>query len=100
MEKPKDSVERLRSWEQHVLRFSRAPTAFATITIFLALGQSEGPGAAGFIAAATGGFTTAYKAASHLTAGAAVLAAKLPTHSPPGLKAFCARCINVENSRP
>lgn len=63
------------------LGFSRAATAFATITIFFALGQAAGPGAAGFIATATGSFTTTYKAASLLTAVAAVLAATLPAPS-------------------
>lgn len=60
------------------LGFSRAAGAFATITIFFAMGQAAGPGTAGFIAAATGTFTTAYQAASLLTAGAAVLAVMLP----------------------
>lgn len=60
------------------LGFSRAATAFAIITIFFAIGQAAGPGAAGFIAAATGGFTTAYRTASLFTAGAAVLAVTLP----------------------
>jgi MFS family permease len=62
---------------------SRAASAFAAITIFFALGQAVGPGAAGFIAATTGSFTTAYKAASLLTAGAAVLAVTLPAPAGP-----------------
>lgn len=66
------------------LGFSRAATAFAIVTIFFASGQAVGPGTAGFIAAATGTFTTAYKAAALLTAGAAVLATTLPAPSDRG----------------
>ena len=66
------------------LGFSRAATAFAIITIFFAIGQAVGPGAAGFIAAATGGFTTAYRIASLFTAGAAVLAVTLPATADSG----------------
>lgn len=60
------------------LGFARAAGAFATITIFFAVGQAVGPGAAGFIAGATGAFTTAYQVAALLTAAAAVLAVTLP----------------------
>jgi len=61
------------------LGFSRAAPSFAVITIFFALGQAVGPGISGFIAAMTGSFATAYKAAALLTAGASVLAAALPS---------------------
>lgn len=42
------------------LGLSRAASAFATITIFFALGQTIGPGVAGVIAKATDSFTYAY----------------------------------------
>lgn len=64
------------------LGLSRAATAFATVTIFFALGQTVGPGAAGLIAGATGTFTTAYKLAALLTAAAALFAAALPAPPP------------------
>ncbi len=60
------------------LGLSRAASAFATVTIFFAVGQAIGPSAAGLIAKATGSFTTAYLAAGLLTGVAAVLAACLP----------------------
>jgi sugar phosphate permease len=60
------------------LGISRAATAFATVTIFFAVGQTIGPAGAGLIARASGSFTTAYLLASLLTAGAAVFAACLP----------------------
>lgn len=64
------------------LGLSGAAGAFAAITIFFAVGQALGPGTAGFIASASGTFTTAYKAAALLTAVAAMLAMTLP--APPG----------------
>lgn len=60
------------------LGLSRAATAFATVTIFFAFGQTIGPAVAGLIAGATGSFTNAYLLAALLTAGAAVFAATLP----------------------
>ena len=60
------------------LGLSRAATAFATVTIFFAFGQTIGPGGAGLIAGITGTFTTAYLIASLLTATAAIFAACLP----------------------
>lgn len=63
------------------LGLNRAATAFATVTIFFAVGQTIGPGGAGLIAGATGTFTTAYKLASLLTAIAAFMAAALPPPS-------------------
>ncbi len=67
------------------LGLARAATAFATVTIFFAVGQTIGPGAAGVIAGATGTFTTAYRLAALFTACAAVFAALLP--SPPPVEA-------------
>jgi MFS family permease len=61
------------------LGLSRAATAFATVTLFFAFGQTIGPFGAGLIARTTGSFTTAYLAAALLTACAAVLAATLPS---------------------
>ena len=61
------------------LGLSRAATAFATVTIFFAFGQTIGPAGAGLIAAATGTFTTAYLLSALLTAVAALFAASLPT---------------------
>ena len=60
------------------LGLSRAATAFATVTIFFAFGQTIGPGGAGLIARAHGTFTTAYLIASLLTAIAAAFALFLP----------------------
>lgn len=64
------------------LGLSRAATAFATVTIFFAVGQTIGPGVAGLIAGATGTFTGAYLLAALLTAIAAVFAATLPPPPP------------------
>ncbi|MHC1745305.1 MAG: MFS transporter [Syntrophobacteraceae bacterium] len=60
------------------LGLSRAASAFATVTIFFAVGQAVGPSAAGLIARAMGSFTPAYVAAGALTGIAAILAACLP----------------------
>lgn len=60
------------------LGLARAAGAFATITIFFAVGQTIGPAAAGLLAKATGGFTGAYLLASAITASAAVFALFLP----------------------
>ncbi|MCM2359161.1 MAG: YbfB/YjiJ family MFS transporter [Geobacteraceae bacterium] len=64
------------------LGLSRAATAFATITVFFAIGQTIGPGLAGLIAGATGAFTTSYLLAALLTAAAALFAALLPPPPP------------------
>ncbi len=60
------------------LGLSRAATAFATVTIFFAVGQTIGPAGAGLIGKLQGSFTTAYILASLLTTLAAVFAAFLP----------------------
>jgi MFS family permease len=60
------------------LGISRAASAFATVTIFFAVGQTIGPAGAGLIARASGSFATAYLLASLLTASAAVFAMCLP----------------------
>lgn len=60
------------------LGLSRAAQAFSLITLFFAVGQTIGPGAAGVIAEASGTFTTAYLAASVLTGIAVLLTALLP----------------------
>ncbi len=60
------------------LGLTRAATAFATVTIFFAVGQTIGPGGAGLIASMTGTFSTAYQLASLLTAIAAIFAFTLP----------------------
>ncbi|NVN92452.1 MAG: YbfB/YjiJ family MFS transporter [Desulfuromonadales bacterium] len=60
------------------LGLSRAATALATITIFFAAGQTIGPGGAGLLAGVCGGFAPAYLLSALLTAGAALLAIKLP----------------------
>jgi MFS family permease len=60
------------------LGISRAATAFATVTIFFAVGQTIGPAGAGLIARVSGSFTSAYLLASLLTGCAAVFAAFLP----------------------
>lgn len=66
------------------LGLSRAATAFATVTIFFAAGQTIGPAGAGLIAGASGSFSSAYLAASAMTGCAAVLAALLPRPSAAG----------------
>jgi len=63
------------------LGISRAATAFATVTIFFAVGQTIGPAGAGLIARASGSFTSAYLLASLLTACAAIFAVCLPRPS-------------------
>ena len=60
------------------LGLSRAATAFATVTIFFAAGQTIGPAAAGLIAGAAGSFRSAYLLAALLTAAAAMFAVFLP----------------------
>lgn len=64
------------------LGLARAATAFATVTIFFAVGQTIGPGAAGVIAGTTGTFTNAYRLAALLTSCAALFAAILPSPPP------------------
>ena len=59
----------------------RAASAFSFITLFFAIGQTAGPGAAGLLAEATGSFTTSYLAAAALIGTSAVLAALLPKSS-------------------
>jgi len=66
------------------LGLSRAATAFATVTIFFAVGQTIGPGVAGLMAGAKGTFTTSYQLASLLTALAAMFAAALPAPATAG----------------
>lgn len=60
------------------LGVSRAASAFATVTIFFAVGQSIGPAVAGMIAKGTGTFSTAYLLASALTLAAGAFASTLP----------------------
>lgn len=60
------------------LGLSRAASAFATVTLFFAFGQSAGPALAGMIARTTNSFCSAYLLASLITAVAAVFAAALP----------------------
>ena len=60
------------------LGISGAANAFVLITIFFAIGQTIGPGAAGVIAGVTGTFTTTFLVAAALTVLAALLAASLP----------------------
>ena len=60
------------------LGLSRAANALATVTIFFALGQTIGPGAAGMFAGAIGSFAPCYLATALLTAAAALFAAMLP----------------------
>jgi MFS family permease len=60
------------------LGLSRAASAFATVTLFFAFGQSVGPAVAGMIAKATDSFRFAYLLASLFTAAAAIFAAMLP----------------------
>lgn len=60
------------------LGLARAAGAFATVTLFFALGQTLGPSAAGVIAKATGSFQIAYLLASLCTVSATLGAFFLP----------------------
>ena len=60
------------------LGLSRAASAFATITIFFAAGQTFGPALAGFIGKTSGSFTGAYQLAALVTALAVAGALLLP----------------------
>ena len=60
------------------LGLNRAASAFATITIFFAAGQTVGPALAGIIAKSTGSFSNAYLMAAAITAAAGVFALFLP----------------------
>lgn len=64
------------------LGLARAATAFATVTVFFAFGQTIGPAVAGLIAGKGGSFTVAYQLAALLTAAAAAFAAVLPPPNP------------------
>jgi MFS family permease len=61
------------------LGLHRAATAFATVTIFFAAGQTVGPAGAGLIGRTTGSFAPAYLVAALLTAAASLLALALPS---------------------
>jgi len=60
------------------LGLHRAATAFATVTLFFAFGQSVGPAAAGMIAKGTNSFCSAYLLSALITVAAAIFAATLP----------------------
>jgi predicted MFS family arabinose efflux permease len=60
------------------LGLNRAASAFATITVFFAAGQTLGPALAGVIARTSGSFTGAYLLAALITASALVFALFLP----------------------
>lgn len=57
---------------------SRAASAFATVTLFFAAGQSTGPAVAGVMAKSSGGFSSSYLLAAVTTLLAALLAISLP----------------------
>lgn len=57
---------------------SRAAGAFATVTIFFAVGQTVGPATAGVIARNFGSFSSAYLLAGLITAAAALYSLLLP----------------------
>lgn len=60
------------------LGLSRAASAFATITVFFAVGQTLGPALAGMIAKTTGTFSGAYLLAALITTAAMIFALFLP----------------------
>jgi predicted MFS family arabinose efflux permease len=60
------------------LGLNRAASAFATITVFFAAGQTLGPALAGVIARTSGSFTGAYLLAALITASALLFALFLP----------------------
>jgi len=61
------------------LGLARAATAFATVTLFFAGGQSAGPALAGILARSTGSFSEGYLLAALLTMLGCVLAVSLPS---------------------
>jgi MFS family permease len=60
------------------LGLNRAASAFATITVFFAAGQTVGPSIAGIIGKTTGAFTGAYLLAALVTAAAMIFTLFLP----------------------
>ena len=70
------------------LGLSRAASAFATITVFFAAGQTIGPALAGLIARSSGSFANAYLSAGTITTVAMIFALFLPrprhASAPPG----------------
>ena len=60
------------------LGLHRAATAFATVTVFFAAGQTLGPAGAGLLAKLGDGFSRAYLVAALLTFSAALFAMTLP----------------------
>ncbi len=64
----------------------RAASAFSTVTIFFAAGQTVGPTIAGIIGKATGSFTGAYLLAALLIGSAMVFALFLPRPATHGLE--------------
>ncbi len=60
------------------LGLNRAATGFSMVTLFFAIGQTLGPGAAGMIAEASGTFTTGFLVSAALAASAVVFATLLP----------------------
>jgi MFS family permease len=64
----------------------RAASAFSTVTIFFAAGQTVGPTIAGIIGKATGSFTGAYLLAALLIGSAMVFALFLPRPAPHGVE--------------
>lgn len=66
------------------LGLARAASAFATVTLFFAAGQSVGPAVAGLLARSSGSFSNAYLLAALLTLLGGVLALSLSniTHQP------------------
>lgn len=60
------------------LGLARAATAFATVTVFFAAGQTLGPAMAGVIAGEDGSFTVSYLLAALLTCAAALFVVTLP----------------------
>ncbi|HYQ92242.1 MAG TPA: YbfB/YjiJ family MFS transporter, partial [Candidatus Competibacteraceae bacterium] len=60
------------------LGLHRAATAFATVTVFFAAGQTLGPAGAGLLAKLGNGFSLAYIIAALLTFSAALFALNLP----------------------
>jgi MFS family permease len=60
------------------LGLTRAASAFATITVFFAAGQTVGPALSGLIAKSSGSFSSAYLLAAIITASAMIFALFLP----------------------
>lgn len=81
------------------LGLSRAASAFATITIFFAAGQTIGPALAGVIARTSGSFSNAYLMAGAMTATATIFTL-FPAPTRPCKERLILRALFSQSKRP